>query len=197
MAGQNKLPQTKRAILHVLKLCQAQTVGCSSGNGKQTFLGTSCYWEERRGCISLSQLPRQRKEMWTRNRGIFDGKLTAKCKAKHPWMWTSPQKWPQFQKLLRHKPACRTNSALSKATTRYWSIPSSNQGWLKTNIHLPHFCTRPVPRQQSCCSFLADLHANAANPSFPHSCELTSALLLAQGNCMTLTLRTSAIVEAR
>lgn len=53
-AGQNKLPLTKRAILHALKHSQAQTVRCSSGNGKQTFLGTSCYWEEKRGCISRS-----------------------------------------------------------------------------------------------------------------------------------------------
>lgn len=28
-----------------------------------------------------------------------------------------------------------------------------------------------MPRQQSCCSSLVDLHANAAQPSFPRSCE--------------------------
>lgn len=62
-------------------------------------------------------------------------------------------------------------SARSKAVTWYWSSPSSDQGWLKTNIQLPRFCTRPVPRQQSCCSSPVDLHANAANPSLARSCE--------------------------
>lgn len=49
--------ELKKAFLHVLKLFHAQTVGSSAGNGRQTLLGASCYWEEKRGSASLSKLP--------------------------------------------------------------------------------------------------------------------------------------------
>lgn len=51
------------------KLFHAQTVGSSAGNGRQMLLGTSCYWEEKRGC--LSKVPRQIEEMWTREQEIW------------------------------------------------------------------------------------------------------------------------------
>lgn len=98
---QNKFPQAKRAILHVSQLSWDQTAGCSSVNGKQTFLGASCYWEEKRGSVPLQGIQAEEGNVEQKTSEIFDGKLTAKCKAKHPRMCTSPRKGPQFSSVTQ------------------------------------------------------------------------------------------------
>jgi len=52
---------------------------------------------KKAGTRSLQCSGRERKSEHE-NKRIFDGELTAKCKAKHPWMWTLPKKGQQFSK---------------------------------------------------------------------------------------------------
>lgn len=125
---------------------------------KANIPGSKLLLEEKRGCL----YPGRERKCGQENKRIFDGNLTAKHKAKHPWMWTSPKKGPQFSKATQTGTSIQVQECQIQGSNLILVNPSSDQGWLKTNIQLPWLCTRPVPRQQSCCSSPVDLHANAA-----------------------------------